>query len=589
MLTRSRFAVLILLLSLAVIPVAAQEFGPGILPADTSFVIYSRGSAHAETAYAGNPMVQSWNSPEFAQFREQGINYLARHADWKINGRPVRFTSAEAEQIFSFLKGPMMIGFSGALDINSLAQASGPSTKQLMNMGGMFVVIDATGKTAQFDLMFRLIEANVPKEITRTRSDFSGVSIEKFAGPNNTSFATRVGNYFVWSNQQKVIQNLVSRLSSNSAASGSLGQDATFQRCHANADPDAVSEIYFRIPDLTKTPIPGAPGQFDTGAALRSLHIDALRGICGSYAITQQGTHSRWIALGDTSVGGIFDFFGKNQSHFDSLALAPASTYSYTAYAFDLPAIYKSAHSVLSASFPPEQAAGLEMAEGMAGGALSMPIADAIKLVAGEFATILIDPKVANASVIMAISISSPEKVAALVQKLGGKSLVEDSHENGVRLFKQSAGAPDADSPKAKPTDPPMPSSYFAITPHFVLYGSDKQALLKAAKSDSAAGPTGGASLATNSEISSLRAALPHDLLGLSITNYSQNDWMSELTKSIGETEKPGTTKLSPEDIQFYDSMKKFAATTLGKTMLHRSVGGWWKDSDGIHYEGFSQ
>jgi hypothetical protein len=35
--------------------------------------------------------------------------------------------------------------------------------------------------------------------------------------------------------------------------------------------------------------------------------------------------------------------------------------------------------------------------------------------------------------------------------------------------------------------------------------------------------------------------------------------------------------------------MKKFGATALGKMMLRRSVSGWWKDGDGIHYEGFSQ
>src|ERR1700733_9814789 len=120
MFTRSRFAALILLLTFAVLPAAAQEFGPGILPADTSFFVFSRGTAHAETAYAGNPMVQSWNSPEFADFRQQGIAYLIRHADWKVNGQPMKFTPAQTDQIFAILKSPMMFGFSGAIDMASL-------------------------------------------------------------------------------------------------------------------------------------------------------------------------------------------------------------------------------------------------------------------------------------------------------------------------------------------------------------------------------------------------------------------------------------------------------------------------------------
>jgi hypothetical protein len=584
MLTRSRLAALILLLSLAVIPAAAQDFGPGILPADTSFVVYSRGTAHAEATYTGNPMVQSWNSPDFAQFREQGINYLVRHTDWKVNGRPVKFSSAEAEQIFSFLKGPMMLGFSGALDYGSLAQASTPSTKQLMNAGGMFVIIDATGKTAQFDVLFKLIEANVPKAVTRTQADFSGVSIEKFASPNNTSFATRVGNYFVWSNRQKVIEDLVSRINSHSAAAATLSQDSTFQRCRANSDPDSISEVYFCFPDLTKTAIPAA-GQFDTMAAMRSLHLDTLRAFCGSFAITQQGEHSRWAVLGDTTAGGIFDFFGANRSNFDTLALAPTSAFSYVSFSFDLPGIYKSVRSLAMAGLPQQQASAVQMAEVMISSQIGMPVADVLALVGGKIATIQLDPNATTPSPLIAVSISSPEKVALLFHKFGGNSIVEDSYENGVTLFKTKSL--NAALPGSK--DPIPPTPYYAVTPHFLLYGTDKQAVRKAAQSDSASGSARGSSLADSSETSALRAALPHDLLGLSISDYTHHDWAAEITKSLGETEKSDTSKLSPEDIQFFDTMKKFSATILGKMMLRRSVSGWWKDADGIHYEGFSQ
>jgi hypothetical protein len=480
----------------------------------------------------------------------------------------------------------MMLGFSGALDIGSLAQASAPSTKQLMDAGGMFLIVDATGKTAQFDLLFKLIEANVPKAVTRTRSDFSGVSIEQFAGPNNTSFATRVGNYFVWSNRQKVIQDLVSRLSSRSSAAVSLAQDSTFQRCRANPDPDSVYEAYFRIPDLTKTPIPGAPGQFDTTAAMRSLHLDALRAVCGSYAITQHGQHSRWFVLGDTTGGGIFDFFGKNRSHFDTLALAPSSAFSYSAYSFDPATIYKSVLSVALSGLPKDQASTVQMAEGMASMQLGMSIADVVALVSGEFASIQPDLSGSMPSPLFVVSISNPEKVSALIHKLGSNSLVEDSHDNGVTLFKSK---PAGDSPAANSTDSPAPASYYAVTAHFLIYSMNKQELLKAAKSDSAEGPSAGSSLVNGMEISTMRAALPHDLLGLSITDYTRHDWASEIMKSVGDPSNSDGSKLSPEDIQFFDSMKKFGASTVGKMMLRRSVSGWWKDADGIHYEGFSQ
>lgn len=582
MFTRSRFAAVILLLTFSVLPVAAQEFGPGILPADTSFFIFSKGTAHAETAYAANPMVQSWNSPEFADFRQQGIAYLIRHSDWKVNGQPMKFTPAQTDQIFSILKSPMMLGFSGAIDVASLAKAGTPTGKQFLNAGGMFVILDVTGKTAQFDLLFRLMTASVSKDIEHTHSDFSGVGIEKFAGPNNTSVVARVGNYFVWSNQEKLIQDLISRLGAHSTSSDSLAQTPNYQRCRANQDSDSISEVYFHIPDLTKISIP-ASAQFDTSAALRSLHLDAVRAFCGSYSINAQGEHSRGLVVGDTTDGGIFDFFGANRAHFDTLALAPQSAYSYLSYSFDLPAIYKTVRAAAMAALPQQQASMVQMVEGMSSMQLGMPVNDVLALAGGEAATIQLDANSTPPSQIYAVTITNSEKVATLFEKLGSNSYAEDTHENGITFYKSINSTP------AAGTAGPAVTNYVALTKHYLLFGTDKPALLKAGRLDSATGPAAGSTLADSPEISRLRALLPKELLGLTITDYTRHDWTADFTKSIEDSEKAGQSKLPPEDIQFFDSMKKFNATRVGKATLRRNVAGWWKEPDGIHYEGFSQ
>jgi hypothetical protein len=439
-----------------------------------------------------------------------------------------------------------------------------------------------TGKTGQFDLIFRLIAANVPKEVTHTRVDFSGVGIEKYAGPNNTSFAARVGNYFVWSNREKVIQDLVTRLGSHSAAADSIAQNPSYQRCHAAADPDSISEVYFRIPDFTKMEIPPSD-KFDTAAALRSLHLDSLRAFCGSYSISQQGEHSRGLILGDTTAGGIFDFFGTNRPHFDTLAFAPPSAYSYLSYSFDLPAIYKTVRAAAMAGLPQQTASMVQMAEGMAGLQIGMSVPDMLALAGGEVANIQLDPNSTPPSQMYAISITNAEKVVTMFHKLGATTFEEDSHENGVTFFKSKTAAPTAG------TSAPGPISYFAITPHFMLYGTDKAALRKAAQLDSAAGPAARTSILDNPEIGALRATLPRDLLGLMVTDYSRHSWTAEMSKSFDDMEKSEKAKLSPEDIQFYESLKKFSATKVGSAMMRRSVGGWWKEPDGIHYEGFAQ
>jgi len=580
---RSRSAAFILLLTFAALPAAAQEFGPELLPADTSFVVYSRGSAHAEAAYPDNPAVKSWNSPEFALLRQQAVNYILRHNDWKVNGRPVNFTSANVEQIFSFLKSPMMLGYSGSADFNAFAKAGALSGNDLMGTGGMFLILDVAGKTAQFDLLFKIIEANIPKEVARAPLNLSGINAEKFTGPQNTAFAARVGNYFILSNQQKVMQDLISRINSRAAQANSLAVDSSFQRCRSNPDPDSVSEIYFRFPDLTKNPISPSP-QFDTAAAVRPLHLDSIRAVCGSFAITQQGEHTRWMVLGDISTGGLFNVFGANRSHFDSLALAPPSAYSYSVYSYDLPAIYKLVRSAAEAGLPKEQQSAIQVVEGMVGMQASMPIVDVLGLISGEFATFQLDSGTHTPLSMYAITISDSEKVSSLIHKLGTNFIVEDSHDDGVTLYKYARAVQDGED--ANSSGLASPQYYMAITPYFLIAGTDKQMVRNAAKSGFTAGSS---SLASSPEIVSLRTALPHDLLGLSVADYTHQDWVGDWVKTLEQPDTADKSKLSPEDIQFFETMKKFAATTVGKTLMRRSVGGWWRDSDGFHYEAFSQ
>ena len=120
-----------------------------------------------------------------------------------------------------------------------------------------------------------------------------------------------------------------------------------------------------------------------------------------------------------------------------------------------------------------------------------------------------------------AVSITNPEKVAILFHKFGGDSIVEDSHDNGITIFKSKPAPAGA----AGATDPPIPTSYYVLTPHFLLYGSDKKALLKAAQSDSASGTARASALTDNPEISSFARRYPTIFLALSIMDYSQHNW----------------------------------------------------------------
>ncbi len=115
--------------------------------------------------------------------------------------------------------------------------------------------------------------------------------------------------------------------------------------------------------------------------------------------------------MGDTAAGGIFDFFGANRSHFDTLAFAPPTAYSYLSYSFDLPAIYKTIRAAAEAALPQQQASMIQMVEGMAGMQLGMSVPAMLALVGGEVANIQLDPNTTPPTQMYAISITNSKKL----------------------------------------------------------------------------------------------------------------------------------------------------------------------------------
>lgn len=581
MLNRARAAATSLFLFLTAFPLAAQQLTPANLPADTPLVIYWHGSSRAKAAYANNPVAKIWSSPDYAQFRVQWLQSLLHTMNLSSNGYTIKPTPENTERVLSLIENPMMFGISSSADLLGLAQSASKPNGSFLNSSGLFFVLDTTGKETQFGQLWAEIEAGVSKNVTRSKSEFSGTSVEKFAGPTDSSFAARAGNYFIWSNKRVVIEDLITRQHSGSNADKSLSQDPGFIQCGVDSNRDSLFELFLHVPDLSKAPLPSNP-MVDTSAVLKGFKFDAFHAACVSMAITSDGTHTRGLVLADTSAGGIVSIVGANRPRIETLQLVPESAYSFSSGSMDLPAFYKVLRSSAVAAMPPEQQSSVGMVEIVAAAQLGMPLSDALALFGGEYAIIQLDAKTVDAPQLFAITITDQQKILNLIHKFGAKKISDEKQANGV-TFLTYGSAPDSVGASGSP----IPSQYYVgIAPHFVFASSNPQYVQDAAARLSSPGQS---SVADNPGIQELRARLPHDVLGLSIMDYTKVDWANFMKEIIAKSQTAGTPKLSSEDNQFFETMMKQLPWSSMNQTMHWSVGAWWKDADGFHYESNSK
>lgn len=578
--------IVILALVLTSAKAKAQEITPANLPADTSFVIFSHSRAQIRAGAGNNPMVQSWYSPESAQVRRLFVRYFVSQTDTKTNGQKFAISPENVDRLLSVLENSLVFGISGSADYLSMVQAPSSSSPKFMKTAGLFFILDISGKEAQLAQLWPVLKASLPKEITHSASSLGGTSIEKFTGPNQTTFSAQVGNRFIWSNQQKVIEQLLVRLAPGAVSGDSLGENSDYRQCQSHPSPGAIMEGFFRIPDLSKLSVPATTPQLDMSAGFKALHLESIHALCGNISMTPDGELSRWTILGDTSQGTLLSWFGSNRTQFDSLALIPPAATSFMLWSFDIQAFYKSIKNGVAAGMPGGQQGGAaDIAEGMFAMQLGMPVADALGLFRGEYVTIKLPSQSADSPQVTGLAISNLKRIMDLIHKLAPTSIADEAQENGVTYFKLASSVTAPAPAGAAPQAVPSPETFVALTPQFLMICSDKKILHDLA-TRVISSPEGakGLSLADNPEVVHIRGMFPAALLGLSVSDYTHTNLQKEMLDSFAKMGEQDKSKMIPEQIQLIDALKNVPWSTFASA-LHWSVSVWWKDADGIHFE----
>jgi hypothetical protein len=574
---RRSFCVLWLLVATPASPQKAPSaLAPSLLPSDTLFYLHWRGTSSLESARSTNSLLGLWADPEFRPLQQALIEAFSSGA--KKQKQLSSATRAELEQYVSLAENPFLLGFAGPLDLSAIsstpAKESPPTRKP-----AFFLVYDDTGKS---ELLAKLRKRSAqasqePRSITRYA--FGSTTVEIIASGKEKSYSARVGSYWIQSNQQRRIEELIVRLRSPAGRAPSLPDTAEYRSAQGQIDDGALLQLLFRMPDLSKLPAPSREG-FDTRSFLNGVHLEKLHTITASVSFAGAATRLRMAALGDASPGSLFDLLGESRPTFETLALAPAGTLSFSVTRVNPRALYETVRGALASSLAPDQRGALDMGEATWAGQLGISVPDALGLLRGEIFSMTPTGNLGAGSRLYAATIQKPTEVLRVLRQIFARQITGEEQVGDSTILKFSTSS---HSSPARGSERQL--YYLAVTPQTLLAAPQIETLREAiGRLGHAHGGTP-ASLAGEAGFQRARARFPENLGGLSYLDLSRIPWenFAEMFEA-GLKKAQQTSAASLGTAQ--DWIKKIPPAVMHR-YLHAWSSGSWKDAHGVYFDAY--
>lgn len=546
------------------------------LPADTWAYISWGGTASLKPVSATNPVLRLWNDPSFSTFMQRAIFNISHQ-----KGPTEKFGGVTPEQtaeIFSALENPAVIGF---VDNPENSRAAGEGSLSY------FLVYDGTGKQELIEKLRRERDAKAKQPAQVSTISIAGASVEKRVSGKSTSYECRAGNYYIYAGSRHAMEELLARFGGGPAPSA-FTQSANFPAgCRDLVRPSILNVIV--LPTQFHMPQQSSKPGFDFQAFSTSLHTDRILAACMSVSFEKESMRTRGMVLGDTSQGSILNVFGNGLDSFATLSLASARS-SFQVSNIDFVALYNSLFNAVSAGLPSDKAPFLAAGVAFLTSTWGMPPDQFFASFTGEVAAIHPDNSVDPSQGLYAFTIHDPDKILRVLQHgmLPGEQ-VHTNQEGDVTYINVTLPTHSVGGSVAAPAPA---TTYFALTPNMLL-ASKQQGLLRdgvaRVHAGDGAGPAAG--LTSDPDFQKARASLPAKLVSLSYANYAYFNWQklfSDLEKNLNEqrqTAAQNTQKPAPPRI---DLLQGFDPAVLSR-YLHVSVGGTWKDSNGIYFDSHIQ
>lgn len=586
--------------------------GPDRLPADTWILMNWHGVAGATRVRDTNPVMRLWDDPQFTSARDKIITRIAGPVGKDAAGD----RRAVIDDILSAFENPAMFGVAG----NPLADGR--------NTVHFFAVLNHKGKEAVWARLDGHERAGTNAQVSRYA--FRGVQIRKTikttlpkpppapeapgATPEpprpkiSTTFEATSGDYELYSDDQGLMESLITRLQGGDPTGDSLLKNTAYQRAQRFRAAGPLLEVFVKVPDLSKIPVPQTP-QINMQAVIRELHPERLQGLWLSAGMGRDRMLVRGAVLGDMTPGSLLDLVGSNVSEFQTLAAAPAGD-SYGAFRIDMAALYATVLRAIKAGLPPDRGAATSMLiDSMVAAQTGMRTSEVLALFTGEIGAATTGDEGPGLNALPAalmIPLTHGEQVLGILRKVAAPLFANEEKIVDATVVKIDWPGKSAAVAAKAPE-----SVLVAVSPRMLVVSPDRSKLEGVLSRDASGARTPSGSVAADPKFQAARKTFPAQLNGISYTDVSRMRWepfVDSLRQQLARQRQQdldraarieqGDERSAPDPARAAQLRKQseeageFAQIMLDllplmKKHLHTSAGGTWKAGDGMFFDSF--
>ncbi|HXY79201.1 MAG TPA: hypothetical protein VEI08_01050 [Candidatus Bathyarchaeia archaeon] len=538
------------------------------LSPNTVVYVEWRGAGFLADAKQKNHVLQLVHDPAFASIGFAAAADFQQH----IPNSAGPASASLLPDVMSFLDNSLVFGV--VADPHALKAAA---PEKPISPFATFMVYDGAGKADLIQKWKARAAANNKAPVDVTKYDFGGTFVEVRTQGKDVSYSAQAGNYFVFSDQKQVVEDLITRFQGADNPAASVTQIPEFAQARKYVGDNAALEFFARIPDLSLW----NPTEKDSKSMLqaaKAVHLDRIHVMAGGVSFEGETTRIRGAVLGDASPGGLFDLAGTSSATFQSQPVVEAGS-AFSISRMNYAAIYQVVRDAIFGNLPPQQAAQAGALEGAAQGYIGMAIPDALRLFTGEFASASFYTEDGTSEQLYAATIQKPDAVLRILRAVIGTMIVgEDS--SGTTTFLDVA------YPYTDPSTHQRRRKFYyvAVTPQTLLIAPRKATLREALQrlNPTTADPPAG--VFTNPEYAQLRSRLPEKLSGLGGADLTQIPWTKLMQNFASQMAQAANQNNDQKQLDL-SSIKLDAISHY----LHISVSGWWKDANGVYFDSYIQ
>jgi hypothetical protein len=549
------------------------------MPARTLFYFIWRGTPAPE-ARKSNALFALWDDPGFAPVRSGIVESLLSNSNKDKSKTPA--TREEFEQLSTLADNPFVVGYITEPEHPAAAATPSNSAGAQHSWNGLFFVYDRTGKEALLAktvLRLRAQEGEPPKLSTFSVGNVSALKVER---KSETTYWAETGKFAVSATERSVFEDILARVTGGKAsAASSLAQSAGYQEAKPLLGA-GVLEVFLRVPDWKKlAQDSGAYGE-KLKPALESLKLDAVHSIALRVILEGEKTRLQGAILGDAAPGTIFDIWAEGQQSPAFLALLPTETIYYSEHRLNLPAIYELVKRAARAMLPENQQGTVEMVEGVAHSRLGMPIADALLVPSGEFASMQTSPTMDPTLQVYVMGIQKKPEMLKLIRTLLAERVASERTEGDTTFLKISLSGGQQSSGVAQ-----WNFYHLAATPDLLL-GARRSETLHNLLAQHAQSGRAAATSASRPYLAA-RSQFPEKVTSFSFFDLQKLDWQALKVKWLEEgktaLDKQKTGNGNSNSVEKIPGWLANADPSVFSRHLHSAIGASWKDAHGLHFD----